>query len=72
MTTDEAIGHIQKAGLLEPVMEGLMRKIEEHLKRRAEERFRVGAIVFSNVYGILGRTEQAEELLAALKREKLL
>ena len=72
MTTDEAIGHIQKAGLLEPVMEGLMRKIEEHLKRRAEERFRVGAIVFSNVYGILGRTGQAEELLAALKREKLL
>ena len=49
-----------------------MRKIEEHLKRRAEERFRVGAIVFSNVYGILGRTGQAEELLAALKREKLL
>lgn len=66
ITTDEAVGHILKAGLLADVMDRLMNKIEEHLMRRAGDGCTAGAIVFSNVYGILGRTGRAEELRGAL------
>ena len=67
MTTDEALRILQEAGFLESVMQHLMEHIEGQLTRRAAGKPQVGAIVFSNVYGVLGQTGQAEVLLRHLQ-----
>lgn len=66
ITTDDALAKCSddERGAL---MEVLMRKIQNHLERRAEEAFPIGAIVFSNVYGVLGQTENARTLLEQIK-----
>ena len=70
VTTDEALRILQEAGFLEAVMQHLMEHIEAQLKRRADGKTLVGAIVFSNVYGVLGQTGQAEELLRRLQENR--
>ena len=44
-----------------------MKKIDCCMNRRAWNRLKIGAVVFSNVYGELGRTKDADELLARLE-----
>ncbi len=67
VTTDEALYLLKEAGLLEATMEVLMEKIDYHLQHRAYEGLAIGAIVFSNKFGILGETKKAEDLLSQLK-----
>lgn len=64
LTTDEAIPLLDGAGLREPVMASIARALQEVLSRRAGERMAIGALFFSNQYGVLGRTAGAEALLA--------
>ena len=40
-----------------------MSRIEDVLQRRSNGKIRIGAIVFSNEYGILGKTKTADKLL---------
>ena len=40
--------------------------IPENLK----EEIQVGVVTFSNVYGILGKTEKAEELIERFRKER--
>lgn len=63
-SADACIGFLDQAGLREPVMEGLLRAIQTHLDHRAAGGFRTGAVLFSNQYGLLGRTTGAEEILS--------
>lgn len=63
VTTDAALEILKKHKLLKPAMEQLMLRIEKVLKKRCNERIRLEAIVFSNEYGILGKTSGADELL---------
>ncbi|MCD7981939.1 MAG: cobalt-precorrin-5B (C(1))-methyltransferase CbiD [Clostridiales bacterium] len=65
-TTDEGLRIIREAGLWKPVTDFILEKINVHLNRRAQNRMRIGAVVFSNVYGELGRTEAAGELVESL------
>lgn len=44
-------------------MKQLMIRIEDVLQRRSGGKIRIGAIVFSNEYGILGKTKTADKLL---------
>lgn len=67
VTTDDALKYIKEAGLLEPVMERLMRRIEFYVGQRVPNRLQVGVITFSNVYGVLGQTEYAVELAEKLR-----
>lgn len=62
-TTDACIELLDSAGLREPVMKSLLDAIQLHLERRAAGAYDVGAVVFSNVYGLLGRTHRAKEIL---------
>jgi len=62
-TTDEAITILLKEQVLEPTMEILMKKIAFYLNNRAYEGMMVGAITFSKQYGLLGKTENADQLL---------
>ena len=69
-TTDACIGLLQEEKLVEPVMGSVMEAIEKQLKRRVGEDCRIGAILFSNEYGVLGRTAMAEQLIARWRMEK--
>ena len=60
-TTDDALAkcfETERFALMEKVME----KIQEYLKYRSGA-MEVACIVYSNVYGILGKTENVEELM---------
>ncbi len=62
-TTDACIAILDETGLREPVLRSLLDAMQRHLEHRAGDGLRVGAAVFSNVYGLLGETATAKELL---------
>ena len=66
-TTDACIELLDSAGLRGPVMKNLLYAIQLHLERRAAGAYDTGAVVFSNVYGLLGQTERAKEIIARWK-----
>lgn len=70
VTCDAAFTVISEAGLRQPVSEILMKKIDSCLNHRAQNRLVIGAIVFSNVFGEIGRTAAVPQLLAQLLAEK--
>ena len=44
-------------------MQSLLAAIQTHLERHANGAYRVGALLFSNQYGLLGRTDTAAKIL---------
>lgn len=70
VTTDAALEVLKKNGLLEKTMEQLMLRIDACLQKRGGDSMQIGAIVFSNEYGLLGKTEQADELLLKIGNEE--
>ena len=70
VTADEGLRMIREAGVWELALEILMERIHEALQRRSWGRLKTGAVIFSNVYGELGRTKNADELLALLEAER--
>ena len=66
-TTDACIELLDGAGLRAQVMDSLLAAIQLHLERRAAGAYEIGAVVFSNTYGLLGQTAQAEEILRRWK-----
>ncbi|WP_297208800.1 cobalt-precorrin-5B (C(1))-methyltransferase CbiD [uncultured Flavonifractor sp.] len=63
-TTDAGLALLTEANLLEPVMNSVAAALEEQLRHRAGPELEIGAVFFSNQYGILGKTAGAEALLA--------
>lgn len=63
LTTDEAYELLQKERIAEAVLDTVMQKIFKKLTIRAGSDLEVGAILFSNQYGLLGKTEHAETLI---------
>ena len=66
-TTDACLELLDGAGLREPVLDSLLAAIQLHLERRAAGAYAVGAVIFSNVYGPLGQTDKATEILEGWK-----
>lgn len=64
LTTDEAVRILAEENLLTPVMTAVCQKIEAYMDVRTHGAVSTGAVVFSNVYGVLGYTSRAKELLA--------
>ena len=67
--TDDMLRHLEDAGLREAVMQSVTEKIHFHLTHRPVGSMRVGAIPFSNVYGILGKTADADEILKIIQKD---
>ena len=63
VSTDAALDIIQEAGQIKHFMNRVMYRIEKHLYARAADRFKLECMVFSNVFGLLGQTAGASELL---------
>lgn len=67
ITTEEMLGKLEMWGLKDAVMESLCDKIQEHMSRRAGNRLRFGVILFSEKYGFLGQTQDAQAVLETMK-----
>ncbi len=69
VTTDDAL---EKCSEEERtcIMEKIMMRMEEYLNYRGKGEIQVGAVTFSNVYGILEKTEKAEELIERFRKER--
>jgi cobalt-precorrin-5B (C1)-methyltransferase len=55
---------LQREKLLEPVMADVAAKIDYYMQQRVHGKLKTAALLFSNVYGVLGKTKDAEELIA--------
>ena len=62
-TADQCLAVLDRAGLRAAVMSSLLEAAQNHLDRRAAGQFAVGAVTFSNQYGLLGMTRGAKEIL---------
>ena len=69
ISTDDALDAIDREGLIPEVSRLLIDKIEFHMNHRTGGRIRTGAVMFSSVYGLLGKTSLADELLDEVRRE---
>lgn len=59
-TADACIEILDRAGLKDKVLTSLMTAIDDRVGHRAAEKYKVGVIMFSNVYGILGECGDTE------------
>ena len=62
-TCDDALRILREEGLYEAALARLTERVGFHLRSRAGESMEIGAILFSKVYGELGRTAEAGALL---------
>ena len=66
-TSDACLAILEACSLRQPVMDSITQAVERHLRHRAEGEYRVGAVLFSTQYGILGMTSEAQEILRRWK-----
>ena len=62
ISTDDALGFLSPA-LIEKTSGILMEKIQFYMNHRTGGKIRTGAVMFSSVYGLLGKTENADQLI---------
>lgn len=62
-TTEEAVGILSQAGLLEQTIREVTGRIRFHLQKRCQGALQTEVILFSNQYGYLGETDGAEEMM---------
>ena len=67
-TTDGCIEILERQGIWEKVLHSLLSSVQSHLELRAAGNLRIGALLFSNVYGTLGATEEAEQIMCDWRR----
>lgn len=71
ISTDDALEVIDREGLIPEVSKLLMEKVEYHMNHRTGGRIRTGAVMFSSVYGLLGKTSLADVLLDEVRGQSL-
>lgn len=70
-TTDAAVALLEEAGLREAVMDSVTQALFQNLRARAGD-MEIQALVFSNKYGVLGKTPGADRLLSIHKKEDMI
>lgn len=69
-TTDSALECLKRVDLLDIVMESVTKAAWTHLQRRAGG-MRMEVVIFSKVYGLLGMSDGAQDLIETRKGEQL-
>lgn len=69
VTIDDALGILESAGVFEKTVSALMKKIQYHLEMKAHGSIKIAALVFSNKYGIIGKTEHADKMINLISEE---
>ena len=67
ITTDAALEILKKEGIFDDTIKMLEKRIDRSLKLRAKGSIEIGMITFSEEYGILCKTENADNMLEKLK-----
>lgn len=67
ITTEEAIEILIKEEILEHTMEKVLDRIQYYLEHRSYKKLELGVILFSNVYGTLGKTKSVASLISKIK-----
>ena len=67
VATDEAVRILKECGLDGPVLVEMTRRIREVMETWAEGKMQVEVIVFSNVWGELGRTDRALDYMQVIR-----
>lgn len=67
ITTDAALEILKKEGIFNETIKMLEKRIDRSLKLRAKGSIEIGMITFSEEYGILCKTENADNMLKKLK-----
>ena len=70
LTTDEVTKILKREQLFEPVIEQVTQKIDFYMQHRVHGKIKTAAFMFSNVYGILGKTEHADALIQLHKKKE--
>ena len=68
--TEEILQILEENGLRKPVCMSLCQKIDEHIRHRMGGRLEAGVILFSERFGYLGQTADAEKLLLHFRKGK--
>lgn len=69
LTTDEVTKILQREQLFEPVIAKVTEKIDFYMQHRVHGKIKTAALMFSNVYGILGKTKYADDLILLHKKK---
>ena len=67
ISTDDALEVLSEVNKMEGTMHQVMEKIAFHLKHRAGANMQIECVVFSSVFGILGETPGAKEMMERIK-----
>ena len=67
VSTEEAFEYCLKEGIGEQCCRFIMEKIEYYLNKRAGGRLKIHCIVYSNRYGLMGATEEAQAFLEKIQ-----
>ncbi|MDY3250195.1 MAG: cobalt-precorrin-5B (C(1))-methyltransferase CbiD [Candidatus Choladocola sp.] len=62
-TTEEAVGILKETGLLESAIREITERIQYYLQKRCKNKIQTEVILFSNQYGYLGETQDADEMM---------
>lgn len=75
VSVDEGIRLIQAAGILEPTLSSISRKIADHLHhrtaRKTGQEFKIEYLIFTQVHGVLMQSDGAARMIMELKEQKL-
>lgn len=71
-TTEESVQILKDAGYLETTMAIMAEKIQFYLDHRTGKRIETGAIIFSNVEGVLAKTETVDALMDSINGQGVL
>lgn len=63
LTTDEVTKVLKREGIFDEVMAEVTAKIDFYMQHRVHGKIKTAALMFSNVYGVLGKTMDADELI---------
>ena len=70
VTTDEGLAVLKQTPYWTDTMQLVAQQVEYYLNHRAQGQLIIGAVLYSNAMGELGRTTQAERLLENLIKER--
>lgn len=62
-TTDEVVEVLKRENALEAVMHRVIERVYYHVSNRVHNQAEIGILIFSNKYGLLGKTQNADAML---------
>ncbi len=68
-TVDAALSELEEIGMRERVCERLMKKAQFYLDAKVKGEIKIGAVMFSDRFGIIGKTSTADEIIEKIREE---